>query len=167
MGSDDVDGTIAALREHFGVKTDADLARKLRVDKSTVYSWRSRGSVPARFARILKGESADFHLTPPLHWGEHEEAAFEVALFRFCRLYNGSKRLIDYRSALELFSGEAYTKFMSLMLNAQQDLMGQPGTSGTSRALLIHDDLKAGEAAIERDRTGSYHSTNTEPTPED
>lgn len=166
--SSDADGTIAALREHFGVQTDAELARKLRVDKSTVYSWRSRGSVPDRFARILEGGSNQFALTPPLHWGEHEIAAFEVALFRFCRLYNGSKRLTDYRSALELFSGSAYGKFLSLMVEAQKDLMDREvGNTTASRALLIHSDLEAGEAAIDRDRTGSFYGTSTDPNPQD
>lgn len=163
MGSDDAERMIASLREHFGVQTDADLARRLRIDKSTVSSWRSRGTVPARFARILEGESNQFALVPPAHWGEHEIAAFEVALFRFCRLYSGSRRLSDYRSALEMFSGDAYCKFLSLMMEAQQDLVDRQ--VGTSRALLIHADLEAGEAAIDRDKTGSFHTTYTDPNP--
>ena len=58
----------------FAVETDADLARKLRVDKSTVSSWRRRDGLPARFQKILEvGLSAQSVQAPPLEWGERRE----------------------------------------------------------------------------------------------
>lgn len=45
------DEAIAELRARFGVPHDAALATKLGIDKSTVYWWRARGRVPARYMR--------------------------------------------------------------------------------------------------------------------
>ena len=48
-----VDATIAGLRGAVSAGTDAELARMLGVDQSTISSWRSRGRVPERFVKML------------------------------------------------------------------------------------------------------------------
>jgi len=63
---DDIDAIISALRERLSAETDADLARKLRIDKSTISSWRSRRSVPNRFRKIASGESHQMMSAPPM-----------------------------------------------------------------------------------------------------
>jgi len=151
----EVDETINALKQLLNADSDSDLARKLAVDKRTVSAWRSRGNVPERFMSILRGESHHrFHGTPPVKWGDHEEVAFSLALFRFGRLANHAIDMLDYRSVLELFSSEAMADFWLMMADAQQDISekqdGQP--LRTALALALYDDIEMGSEAIERDR---------------
>ena len=57
--------TIDHLRAFMDVVSDPELARKLRIDKSTISSWRSRGSVPNRYRRILSGSDPHAYEMPP------------------------------------------------------------------------------------------------------
>lgn len=149
-----VEDVIASLKAQLGADTDTELARRLRVNKSTVSSWRARGSVPRRFLGILDGDPHQFMLAPPLKWGEHEEAAFRVALFRFCRLMLKTTDISDFRRVLRLFSGEAYPAFWLMMDAAQKDLINRQGEypGATTFGLLLHDDIAAGDEAVRRDQ---------------
>ncbi len=51
--SGDVEEDIAALKKRFKAATDQHLADRLRLGRSTVTSWRRRGSVPARYMRMV------------------------------------------------------------------------------------------------------------------
>lgn len=148
-----VEEVISALRAHFEVDSDAELARKLMINKSTVSSWRARGSVPQRFRGILSGEPHQFMHSPPLQWGEDEQAAFSLALFRFSRLVAAKVELEKYRDALTLFGGRAFPAFWIMMSAAQKDLAERRGnhTLSTLLALLIHDDLADDDASLTRD----------------
>jgi len=48
-----VDDEIAALKKRFKAGTDQHLAERLRLGRSTVTSWRRRGSVPDRYMRLV------------------------------------------------------------------------------------------------------------------
>lgn len=148
-----VEETIAALRSHFGVASDVELANKLRVNKSTVSSWRARGSVPQRFRDILSGQPHQFMHSPPLKWGEDEQAAFSLALFRFSRLVAATTELEKYRDVLTMFGGRAFPAFWLMMDAAQRDLAERSGEHklSTLLALLIHDDVAESVASLERD----------------
>lgn len=145
---------IDALKAQLGAKTDADLARKLAIDKSTISSWKARGSVPRRFQAILSGASPSFFAISPMGWGEHEKNAFEIALFRFARARAEVALEGDYKKCLEAFTGGG--EFWVLMLEAQKQLLDRQGdgrhSPDTAQALVIHDLLTEGEAAIARDR---------------
>lgn len=154
-GLEEVERTIERLREHFRAETDADLARRLRIDKSTVSSWRARGRVPDRFLKMLEGASHQAVGAAPLHWGDHEHAAFQLALFRYARLVSDTVASGDYRSNIDLLM-KAETDFWILMNAAQMDIAERPANNpydpSTAAMLIVHDDLAAGSASIERDR---------------
>ncbi len=152
--AENVEEAITALKVRLAVESDADLARRLRVSKSTISSWRARNSVPRRFLGVIAGDDHQFMLAPPLKGGEHEEAAFRVTLFRFARLMQETTDLKDYRKALRLFGSEASSVFWLMMDEAQKDLMSRRDDQPLSNALalLLHDDVSAGEEAIQRDR---------------
>ncbi|CUX79373.1 MAG: Mu family bacteriophage transcriptional repressor CI [Roseibaca calidilacus] len=149
------DDLIDQLKEKFAVETDADLARKLRVDKSTVSSWRRRDGLPARFQKILEvGLSAQSVQAPPLEWGEEEKKAFSLALFRYCRLYADIVKRGEFRDLANLFPG-GMGAFWVLMSQAHRDLISRQGSGqhslDTALSLCIYDDLEYGSGAIERD----------------
>ena len=48
----DVELAIAALKRRFRVETDQGLADRLKLGRSTVTSWRRRGTVPERYDRL-------------------------------------------------------------------------------------------------------------------
>lgn len=151
--TDDPQEIIEALKAQFGAETDADLARRLSIDKSTISSWKARGSVPHRFRAILNGASPSFFATSPMSWGEHEKTAFEIALFRFTRARAEVALEGDYKKCLEAFTGSG--EFWVLMLEAQRQLRDRQSdgrhSPDTAQALVIHDLLTEGEAAIVRD----------------
>lgn len=150
--SSKADDIILALREHLEAKNDADLARKLRIDKSTVSSWRSRGRVPDRFRRIAEGDSHEAVATLPTRWGEHEDKSFQLALFRYSRLFGPTAGSGDFRAAMELFSKGTFLWYM--LTNAQDDLAERQknGDSlSTAFALTLHEDIASPDSSCERD----------------
>ncbi|WP_164881741.1 helix-turn-helix domain-containing protein [Paenirhodobacter populi] len=155
----DPEAVIKQLKAKFNVDTDVDLARKLRIEKSTISSWKSRGRVPSRFLRILSGENHEFIAAPPVGWGEEEEAAFSLALFRFSRAFSDVISRGEYRSLVQLFTPAA-AHFWWLMSQAQEDLIKKQAHSGVSvsaaEALVMFDDLEHGSGAVERDRKGPF-----------
>jgi len=152
--SQDVEETIDQLKAIMDAESDADLARKLRIDRSTIASWKARKRVPARFSEILTGESAQFVLAPPSKWGSHEEFAFRLALFRLARAMADVVVEGDFRTNLQVFAKSPL--FWKLMVEAQKDLVNRQNdgqnNESTALALLIHDDLEQGAISIERDR---------------
>jgi hypothetical protein len=47
---------IQALKSHFGVRTDEELAGKVGLSKQAIANWRSRGRVPLRFQQRMLDE---------------------------------------------------------------------------------------------------------------
>lgn len=149
----DAEATIEALKVKMNAATDVDLARKLAVDKRTVSAWRARGSVPDRYTAILTGDSHQTIMTPPLKWGPYEECAFRLALFRFTRVKAAAAISNDFRAIFDAFAH--LRGFWLLMIRSQRDIAAvmedRTDSVDTAMALVMHDDIAAGDAAIERD----------------
>jgi hypothetical protein len=71
---------INALKNRFGVATDLDLARALKVAQSTVAGWRKRGSVPDRYLTAGPGNVSYSFTTAPMLWNDEEQHALPLAL---------------------------------------------------------------------------------------
>lgn len=97
MSSSNIEDEITDLKHSYSVKTDTELAAALHVHKSTVSSWRRKGSVPAHIKDLGIVASGHFDQTsihgkpvPPAFrsfskWTQQDHAAFKLALFRFFR----------------------------------------------------------------------------------
>jgi hypothetical protein len=70
------------LKQRFHAVTDQELAEKLSLGRSTVTSWRRRGSVPERYAKLADGEVVSPYGLPWTYWTEEENAALSLALLR-------------------------------------------------------------------------------------
>ena len=152
---DEVERIVDRLKEHFRAEKDTDLARILGVDKRTVSSWRARGSVPRRYVELLEGRNHQTILTPPMWWGEYEEQAFNLAVFRIVRLLSGVTRTGGYGSQFDAFR-KVFPAFWPFMRDAQVDIASRHDARDmpvqTAFALVIHDDIEAGDAALDRDK---------------
>ena len=151
---DETTNLIDQLKKRLGAETDVDLARKLAIDKSTVSSWRSRDNLPDRYLRILHGEDKQSVATPPLKWGQYEDYAFRLALFRYAKAQGEAALSSDFKTVHATFRhGGAFWK---LMHDSQKDLAEcleeRSSNIDTAFALVLHDYVEAGTAATERDR---------------
>lgn len=146
--------TIDHLRAFMDVVSDPELARKLRIDKSTISSWRSRGSVPNRYRQILSGSDPHAYEMPPAGWGEHEVFAFRLALFRYCRARSLITASDEYPTILRVFSYEM--GFFRIMAQSQRDLAAKKVaadvTFSTALALVLHDYVTSGQDGVQKDR---------------
>src|SRR5690554_2613774 len=79
----DVAEIIDDLRLWFGVKTDGELAKSLRLDPSSISNWRRRGAVPKAYREILTGEINSPYFSSREKWTDVERNAFAVALYWF------------------------------------------------------------------------------------
>jgi len=94
--AEDANETIEQLMKRFRVTTDQALADRLSLARSTVTSWRKRGSIPARYARLAEETPTllpDF-LNPT--WSEEEKAAMRLALIRLIKGFGS--QITDYPS---------------------------------------------------------------------
>ncbi len=96
--SADVEEEIATLRKRFRVETDQGLADRLKLGRSTVTSWRRRGSVPDRYMRLASERPTSLPdiLDPSLDPVERD--AWVLALVRLT-LGPGAK-IVDYPTFL-------------------------------------------------------------------
>lgn len=143
----DADEVVDALKAHFKVNSDTDLARKLRVDKRTVSAWRARKKVPQRFIGMLEGQSSHAVAVGPAYWSDHEQAAFALALFRYSRAFQDELNGDNFNQAFRI-ADSAFIDFWALMERAQSDLSDVWGVNSpaSALALLIHDDIENREA---------------------
>lgn len=86
-----VDILIAKLKARYRVDTDQDLAKALRLGRSTVATWRNRGSVPKKYEDLANGEVLFqfYGETPWESWSDLEKAGMELALMRLMRDFKG------------------------------------------------------------------------------
>ena len=81
----EIEHQIARLKAKHGAANDQELARALHLGKSTVGSWRARGSIPDRYIKALNdGGDAAFSLIPA-EMTEEEWLALSLALMRVIR----------------------------------------------------------------------------------
>lgn len=150
--ADDVGEVIEALRRRLRAKSEADLARILKIGQSTISSWKMRGSVPLRFRRILSGDSELSIASGPVYWSSEELTAFGLALTRYCRLNSESFKRNEFRNILKMAQrpGELWSLFRS----AQNELLDRSEDETLSAALTaaIHDDCLNTRASNLRDQ---------------
>lgn len=134
---------ISRLKELFGVETDAELARALKIDKSTIASWKSRGRVPQRFVDISNGDNSLALGAAPVKWSSQENAALALALLRYATIYRPLLDNPKFEEVMRLVSrpGDLWTLFSQ----AQRDLVekcdaGLP-TGESALAVLVHECL--------------------------
>lgn len=80
--SDDIEERITNLKRIHGAETDAELAKALQIGRSTIASWRLRGSVPVRYLLRKPGDDNSFAGFPITQWSPEETEAFKLALLR-------------------------------------------------------------------------------------
>jgi hypothetical protein len=146
--------TIDALKARLKADTDTDLARKLAIDKRTVSAWRARGTVPNRYLDIIEGADHQTIATPPLRWGEYENYALRLALFRISRATAPAALSDDPSTVYKTFT---FTTLWQLFRQSQEDLVaameGRTEFLDTALVLVIADDIAAGQEAVERHRS--------------
>lgn len=147
-----IEATLAELRSVVGAKNDAELARRLKIDQSTISSWKARGRVPQKFTKLL--EESEAKPQPPEVWPELQDRATAVALVRFILLRSELARSRDVDQAIATLRD--LKPFWLAMHRAVHDLrakMEALGTDlGTAEALLFQEDLRDPDATAERVR---------------
>lgn len=151
-----VDNTIAGLRRVVSADSDAELARKLGVDKSTVSGWRARGRVPARFTSMLEAPSEGTLLDLRNISGELQERAYPIGNLRFVLLRQDIARSGDIDRALPLLRD--MLPYWLVLHRAVHDLLKRVEMLQvdleTAQALLLQEDLRDPDATalrVERD----------------
>lgn len=123
----DIEDVIARLKAKHGAKTDQDLARALHLGRSTVGSWRARGSVPERYVRSL---DADARAPVPFglvfdEMSAEEHLALCLALMRLIRDFGPIVK--DQREFLS--KGDALGNiFVRFYAKALEDMQIAPGS---------------------------------------
>ena len=85
--SKDVESVILLLKQRFQAATDQTLANRLALGRSTITSWRRRGTVPDRYVRMAEiGTAMDFK-APYESWTAVEKSAMTLALMRLIKGY--------------------------------------------------------------------------------
>lgn len=120
--SNDVENVILLLKQRFRAATDQGLADRLSLGRSTITSWRRRGTVPDRYVRMAEiGTSMDFK-APYSNWSDVEKAAMTLALMRLVKGYGA--KFVTYPSFLS-HGGFLGPQLMSAMEKALIDLSSQ------------------------------------------
>ncbi|TNF19343.1 MAG: hypothetical protein EP318_14985 [Rhodobacteraceae bacterium] len=82
--SSDAEDVLSALQKRLKVNTDQALAAVLGIGRSTVTSWRRRGKVPARYARLVEKDTQE-RLKAAFEFdllSDEERAALTLAVVR-------------------------------------------------------------------------------------
>ena len=148
-----IESAIANLRAVVGAKNDAELARLLSIDQSTISSWRSRGRVPLRFTKMLEAPSFQTNPSPPEGvWPELQDRATAVALARYVLLRRGIVNGGDMNKALAEFLD--IKPFWLVMNRAVHDIRAKMEALrlelSTAAALVLQEDLRDAEATADR-----------------
>lgn len=98
-----VDVTLEGLRRAVSARNDADLARKLGIDQSTISSWKARGRVPDRFTKLLADEDGRGSTEPPQVSGEMTNRATSIALGRYTILLGDVAKSGDIDRAMTAY----------------------------------------------------------------
>ncbi len=152
-----VEATIEGLRGAVSAKSDAELARTLGIDQSTISSWRARGSVPQKFVKLLRpnGSSAasgPIDWTTLKTWPELQERSRAIGLLRFTLLNADLAKSGEIDRAMAAFIDQK--PFWLLMYRAAHDLGVKMQALGvelkTAQALILQDDLRDPDRTAQR-----------------
>lgn len=152
-----VEATIQSLRVAVSAKSDAELARTLGIDQSTISSWRARGSVPQKFVKLLRSNGSSA-ASGPIDWAtleawpELQERSRSIGLLRFTLLRSEVARSGDVDRAMGAFMDQK--PFWLLMYRAAHDLGVKMQALGvemkTAQALILQEDLRDPDATAHR-----------------
>lgn len=152
-----VDATIQNLRGAVSAKSDAELARTLGIDQSTISSWRARGSVPQKFVKLLRSNglsaaSGQKDWSTLEAWPELQERSRAIGLLRFTLLRSEVAKSGDVDRAMNAFIDQK--PFWLLMYRAAHDLGVKMQVLGvemkTAQALILQEDLRNPDATAQR-----------------
>jgi len=147
-----VDATIGDLRRAVHAQNDADLARKLGIDKSAISGWRARGNVPRRFLKMLNAPEPGSPVEAMQVGGEVQNCAQRIALVRFVLLRETLATSQDVDQSMRVFS--ELRPWWLVMFRAVQDLLAKVEALridlGTAQALLMQEDLRDVQATARR-----------------
>lgn len=164
-----VETTIQQLRDTFSATSDSDLAKKLRIDKSTVSSWRSRGRVPSRFVKLLDEQPPREQAQAPDHWNELQETALGLSQLRFTLMTKDIAVSGDVERAMITFMNTK--NYWAVLYRAVHEIQEKQSALNvdhdTAAALLMQEDLREPEATgarvradLEQDLKDSPHLEN-------
>ena len=147
-----VESTITALRQIVGVRTDADLARKLELDKSALAAWRARGRVPQRYQNFVD-QLQDGSIIKDLEiWPGLQSAVHRIALVRFTLFRHGVASSGNVNQAMAVF--QSLHPFWLIMHRAVHDLRVKMTALGadlrTAEALVMQEDLRDHLATVQK-----------------
>ena len=147
-----VDRTIAGLRRVLGAETDAELARKLGIDKSTVSGWRARGRVPDRFTNMIDAPEHGVLADLGTLSGELRERAYPVAFARYILIRHELIRSGDADRAMSILRD--MKPFWLVLHRAVHELLAKVEALQveleTAQLLLLQEDLRDPEATAHR-----------------
>ena len=143
-----VETTIAKLRTVVKAKSNAELARKLGVDQSTISSWQARGRVPDQFIEFLKDPVSQKSQI----WQELTDCATAVALLRYTLLMHEVAAGRDIDRGMGVFL--TLKPWWIIMHSAAHELRLKMDTLDTdlktAQALIMQDDLRDPDATSRR-----------------
>lgn len=151
------EATIQGLRRALSAKSDAELARTLGIDQSTISSWRARGSVPQKFVKLLRS-SGTSAASGPIDWStleawpELQERSRAIGVLRFILLRSDVAKSGDADRAMGIFIDQK--PFWLLLWRAAHDLGVKMQALGvemaTAQALILQHDLRDPDATALR-----------------
>lgn len=146
-----VETIISDLRSAVMATSDADLARKLKVDKSTVSSWRSRGRVPERFAKMAK-QNHVMTISMPEVWGELQDRAHPITLLRYT-IYR-AEMVRSSSIEVSLLAFRDMRPFWLIMNRAVEEIRQKASSLdielSAAQAIIMHEDLRDPDATAKR-----------------
>lgn len=120
MSDKSVEDMITQLKLTHRAETDSDLARVLQVGRSTIASWRLRGSVPQRYLLRKPGDDQSFGSWPIASWSQEEVAAFKLSLLR---LSHARGTLFPSYHAYLRDSGSVFIDLLNGTIEAKKDIL--------------------------------------------
>lgn len=148
----DVSATISALRAVVGAKNDAELARRLKLDQSTISTWKARGRVPKRFLKLIEASGVEGPVPSHEVWPALHDRATAVALVRYVMLRKSLATSGSPDKALAAFLD--VRPFWLIMNRCVIELRGKMELLAVdlpaAAALLIQEDLRDPDATAER-----------------
>jgi len=121
VSEEDVEAVIERLKHQTGARSDVELAAKLRLGRSTIASWRRRGSVPRRYQSDDAGDRMFFN-APLNEWTPEEHAAFGLAMLRALKeVEDPFKDSLAFRDRYWTF----WTELLKQLPNAHGDILEQ------------------------------------------
>lgn len=164
----EVHTTLDSLKRAVNARNEAELARRLGINQSTISSWKQRGRVPSRFTRMI--EQPEAGAMPDLRGvsGQLQERAYPIGIARFALLRRDLIGGGDVDKALPVLRD--MLPFWLVIHRAVHDMLTRVEELGvdfeTAQALILQEDLRDPDATakriagqVEEDLTDNPHLT--------